>query len=357
MWTVSSDTISEEQHNGINSQKGSPIFKTNMHVMTPYDEQHLTKHSAAMPKQDLDISAQELLPLRSSLKHNILKPAKKAAEAALCWFLDIEHNPLSTVPEESVPPTAQVFASQNNLGSATHAMGRALNVVQCGRFSRDNEAINELEVVHSSPSGHNHTYTTPCTGGAFVNCNRQPCVAVVENGDSKSIRAEANKRNLEELMENLFRIHDLNKNGVLEEAELIQLNKKIAVLHSGKDVDKAAVTEKYQNLFRSQFDPTGQPVSYHVFAKYMHQLLDDMEPRDVRAQIMIMEQFICEANVARKFFRIPSLESKLDAPFIRYISFDESITDMLKEDPEEVKKSSPDCKEITTQMHSGHQVN
>lgn len=187
----------------------------------------------------------------------------------------------------------------------------------------DDEDDNEFEPARPSRPGHDHTRAAPCIGGAFFKCARQPDEIVFT--DIKPTRAEANKRNLEELIDNLFRLHDLNKNGFLEEAELIQLNKKIAMLHSGKDVDKAAVTEKYQNLFRSQLDPTGQPVSCQIFAKYMHQVLDDIDT-DMRAQIMIMEQFVSEAETARKFFRIPSFESKLDAPFVRYISFDESIT-------------------------------
>jgi len=137
-------------------------------------------------------------------------------------------------------------------------------------------------------------------------------------------------------------------NGFLEEAELVQLNKKIAMLHSGKDVDKVAVTEKYRNLFRSQFDPKGQPASYNIFAKYMHQVLDDID-MDVMAQIMIMESFIAEADSARKFFRVPSFESKLDAPFVRYISFN----DLTAEEPDEVNKCSQDYEEVSKQMYPG----
>jgi len=124
---------------------------------------------------------------------------------------------------------------------------------------------------------------------------------------------------LEELTEKLFRLHDLNKNGVLEELELIQLNKKIAMLHSGRDTDKEAVAQKFQELFRSRLDPTGQPVPYPVFRKYIQEVLVELDP-DVQAQEMILESWIAEAGVARKFFRVKSFESQSDVPFLRTMS-------------------------------------
>lgn len=129
----------------------------------------------------------------------------------------------------------------------------------------------------------------------------------------------------EELLQKLFRVHDLNQNGVLEELELIQLNKKVALLHYGKDVDLAAVKTKYQELFRNRLDPEGQPVSYQTFRRYMVEVLSEID-EDERAQEMIMEQFVAEACQARAAFHFPSLASSTDAQFLLGINFDEAAT-------------------------------
>lgn len=342
MLIASSSICNGEQHVG-----PTTAFDT-MCWDQPCREQHSAEHSTAMPKQKVDVAAQQQLPLRLSMKHNVFKPAKKAAEQALCWLLDIERNPkkpISLVAGESTPNSVQTIACQNRVGFATHTKCAIFNGIRCRKFSMDDEVNNEIEEVGPLRFDRNRTSTAPCTGGVFFKCARQQ--DEIGFDDNKLTRAEANKRELEELVKNLFRLHDLNKNGFLEEAELIQLNKKIAMLHSGKDVDKVAVTEKYQNLFRSELDPTGQPVSYDIFAKYMHQVLDGIDP-DITAQIMIMEQFALEASAARKFFRIPSFESKLDAPFVRYISF-ESTAEKLNE----FNKLSEECEEFTDQMYAG----
>merc|ERR1719282_2292994 len=116
---------------------------------------------------------------------------------------------------------------------------------------------------------------------------------------------------LDELLEKLFRLHDLNSNGTLEELELIQLNKKIAVMHHGKDVDKRAVASHFRDLFRARLNPTGQPVPYSTFRKYMLEVLNEID-WDLPSQRMIVEQFIAEAKVARHFFRVSSMSSETD---------------------------------------------
>mmetsp|Transcript_33904 Transcript_33904/g.86925 ORF Transcript_33904/g.86925 Transcript_33904/m.86925 type:complete len:362 (+) Transcript_33904:103-1188(+) len=123
-------------------------------------------------------------------------------------------------------------------------------------------------------------------------------------------------------LQELFRVHDLNKDGVLEESELIQLNKKVAVLHYGRDADLGEVESKYKELFRRSLDPAGKPVPYATFRRYMVEVLNaiDTEPN---AQEMIMEQFIAEATAARAAFHVPSLAVEGDAPFLSKISFDE----------------------------------
>lgn len=129
---------------------------------------------------------------------------------------------------------------------------------------------------------------------------------------------------LERQVQALFRLHDLNKNGYLEEEELIQLNKKTAKLHYGKNVNGKEVEVKYQELFRKSLDANGRPVPYQTFRTYMYATLDAWDP-DKEAQQMIIEQLIAEASLARACFHSPSLESISDAPYLSTISFDEAV--------------------------------
>lgn len=121
---------------------------------------------------------------------------------------------------------------------------------------------------------------------------------------------------MEGLLRELFELHDLNRDGMLEELELIQLNKKIAVLHHGEDVDKAAVADRFHTLFRSKLDPLGRPVSYDVFREYMIGVLREID-RNPAAQSMVLEQFIAEADSAQKLFRSLSMYSVSDEPLLR----------------------------------------
>eukprot|EP00931_Biecheleriopsis_adriatica_P031017 TRINITY_DN18227_c0_g2_i2.p1 TRINITY_DN18227_c0_g2~~TRINITY_DN18227_c0_g2_i2.p1 ORF type:complete len:273 (+),score=59.32 TRINITY_DN18227_c0_g2_i2:53-871(+) len=126
---------------------------------------------------------------------------------------------------------------------------------------------------------------------------------------------------MEALLEELFNAHDLNKNGVLEELELVQLNKKIALLHHGKEVDLEEVKEKYQALFRNGLSPYGQPVGFATFRKYVLKVLEDADP-DLDSQEMMLEQWLSEARSARLMFHMPSVTSQADVPFLSTISFD-----------------------------------
>merc|ERR1719203_319619 len=63
---------------------------------------------------------------------------------------------------------------------------------------------------------------------------------------------EALAKRLEDLVHQLFRVHDLNSNGLLEEHELVTLNEKIALLHRGVDADTQEVAVKYRELFRTE---------------------------------------------------------------------------------------------------------
>lgn len=127
------------------------------------------------------------------------------------------------------------------------------------------------------------------------------------------------ERRFEGLLAELFRAHDLDENGYLEELELIQLNKKIALLHHGKDADLEAIKAKFKELFRLGLDPEGNPVPYKTFRRYMLQVLSDIDPEPC-AQEMVLEQFIAEAVAARATFSFPSMYSESDAPFVEKVT-------------------------------------
>lgn len=106
---------------------------------------------------------------------------------------------------------------------------------------------------------------------------------------------------LELLLKDLFRLHDLNNNGLLEEEELVQLNMKVALLHYGSNVDNEAVERKYRALFRSKLSPEGLPVSFMIFRRHVMQVLENLDS-DPLAHEMILEQFVAEADAARASF-------------------------------------------------------
>mmetsp|Transcript_35984 Transcript_35984/g.81242 ORF Transcript_35984/g.81242 Transcript_35984/m.81242 type:complete len:422 (+) Transcript_35984:101-1366(+) len=129
---------------------------------------------------------------------------------------------------------------------------------------------------------------------------------------------------LEALTRQLFGLHDLKGNGVLEEDELIKLNEKIAMLHYGKDIDKVAIREKYSDLFRRKLNKDGRPVPYETFRDYMVQILAEID-RDPAAQEMILEQWIAEAECARTVFHCRSFQSISDDAFLSNIPFSEDM--------------------------------
>eukprot|EP00929_Paragymnodinium_shiwhaense_P053870 TRINITY_DN27009_c0_g2_i2.p1 TRINITY_DN27009_c0_g2~~TRINITY_DN27009_c0_g2_i2.p1 ORF type:complete len:429 (+),score=96.85 TRINITY_DN27009_c0_g2_i2:87-1373(+) len=115
---------------------------------------------------------------------------------------------------------------------------------------------------------------------------------------SRAQRFEASRRRREDLLSELFSIHDLSNSGYLSEMDLIRLNEQIAILHYGADADLEAVRAKYAQLFRSKLDPEGRPAPLPKFCAYMMQSLEEYDP-DPEAQEMILEQFIAEASLAR----------------------------------------------------------
>mmetsp|Transcript_32787 Transcript_32787/g.59947 ORF Transcript_32787/g.59947 Transcript_32787/m.59947 type:complete len:425 (-) Transcript_32787:105-1379(-) len=151
--------------------------------------------------------------------------------------------------------------------------------------------------------------------------DKQPQTTVAEYVGKPVRPTEAT---LEALTEQLFGLHDLNANGVLEEDELIKLNEKIAMLHYGKGIDKKAIREKYSDLFRKKLDKGGRPVPYETFRDYMVKVLTEID-RDPAAQEMILEQWIAEAECARTVFHCRSFQSISDAAFISSIPFSEDM--------------------------------
>jgi len=129
---------------------------------------------------------------------------------------------------------------------------------------------------------------------------------------------------LEELVRELFRLHDLNANGVLEERELVKLNEKIAMLHYGKDVDLEAVRKRYRKVFRERLDSSGDPVPYSTYRSYMYKLLNNLDS-EIQAQEMIMESFIAEAQNGRQCFKDEAYATSSDSEFRPCISFSETF--------------------------------
>lgn len=99
---------------------------------------------------------------------------------------------------------------------------------------------------------------------------------------------------LEELLQELFRLQDLNSNGLLEEEELITLN----TGWRGASVDTAAVRDKCKALFRTGFDRDGRPVPYPAFRLHILRALDCLD-EDETAQEAAVEQLVAVARAAR----------------------------------------------------------
>lgn len=159
---------------------------------------------------------------------------------------------------------------------------------------------------------------------------------------------------LEKLILELFRLHDLNADGVLDQRELVKLNEKITKLHHGKTIDKAANKDKYEKLFKEQLDMQGRPVAYDVFRLYMLRLLPDMD-HDRAAQEMIAEQFVAEAHSGRAAFFSPTLASLSDAEFLSKLSLPDFLGSL--EAPlsrQSFKDLTPAYPVIDSQAFSGH---
>mmetsp|Transcript_59335 Transcript_59335/g.117580 ORF Transcript_59335/g.117580 Transcript_59335/m.117580 type:complete len:291 (-) Transcript_59335:622-1494(-) len=126
---------------------------------------------------------------------------------------------------------------------------------------------------------------------------------------------------LEHLLHQLFVHQDLDNNGMLEERELVLLNRNIAIAHYGPDVDEEELRAKYQDLFRTRLagGDEQRAVPYARFRCYMLDVLKELDS-DCDAQKMIVEQFIAEASLGRKVFHALELRSDSDISFLSKIS-------------------------------------
>jgi len=172
--------------------------------------------------------------------------------------------------------------------------------------------------------------------GASVGCDKDmlcpgcgsmegllPCFTVdADNSTSSGSSQRGQDRNgkprkrvdptrIEDLIYRLFELHDLNGDGLLDEGELIELNVVIAILHQGSDANKENVRQKYHKVFREKLDPSGKPVPYKVFRAYAVEVLEGLD-RDLRAQEMILEQFVAEAQSGRDV--LPGIMSDAASP-------------------------------------------
>jgi len=146
----------------------------------------------------------------------------------------------------------------------------------------------------------------------------QGCGESTRSASTRHRRAvrPAAEANIQELLHELFQLHDLKSNGVLEEDELIKINEKVALLHYGKEgTDKAAIREKYRSIFREHLDAQGLPVPFEVFRDYMQGVVSALDSSP-DAQEMMLEQFVAEAQSGREAFRYPSLQSESDFAFM-----------------------------------------
>jgi len=123
----------------------------------------------------------------------------------------------------------------------------------------------------------------------------------ISSGTSRKLRpvpVEPRSQRIEALMRQLFNLQDVNADGVIEEADLVRLNDRIARLLHGKGAPATAFMTTGRALFRERLDAFGRPVPYATFRKYVLQILQELDPKEV-AQDLILEQFVAEANLVR----------------------------------------------------------
>lgn len=154
-----------------------------------------------------------------------------------------------------------------------------------------------------------------CLGPGLPRCGQRCGASRRALSPNVSVQTSPSERyhghRVEAKLKALFKLQDLNGNGLLEQHELVQLNSKIAMLHFGKDTRLSPVKRKYKDLFEAELDAEGQPVPFNTFRDYILRVLDDID-KDPVAQEMILDQWSIEARSAREMFRVPSFASSSD---------------------------------------------
>eukprot|EP00928_Gymnodinium_smaydae_P024193 TRINITY_DN19655_c0_g2_i1.p1 TRINITY_DN19655_c0_g2~~TRINITY_DN19655_c0_g2_i1.p1 ORF type:complete len:404 (+),score=108.14 TRINITY_DN19655_c0_g2_i1:133-1212(+) len=205
--------------------------------------------------------------------------------------LDDESAPLCAPSPRRVPSPMHAAAPPDMQSSASGAAPLPAGPAPCRGFGF---GLGSLTVCGLSFSA--------CTldAGAFGACSD-----VCGSGwsDEEEVPCQGRReiqQRLALLIEELFSLHDLNGDGVLEETELVRLNETVAVLHEGEHACEGGVVEaKYRRLFRERLDPDGNPVPFEIFRRYMKKLLCELDTNEA-AQEMMMEQFVAEARLARQ---------------------------------------------------------
>ena len=99
----------------------------------------------------------------------------------------------------------------------------------------------------------------------------------------------------------LFRLHDLDKDGVVTFDELVKLNQKISYLHFGKDglrKRQKELDEKYRQVMEwMDLDHNGV-ITPDEFSAYQLRFLDGIDP-EINSQLVILERFVEEAGLTQ----------------------------------------------------------
>jgi len=296
----------------------------------------LTEHSASSTESDTD-QTQDFTPQRGA--NEGLNAFLRAHQKMTDWVEVVKKSSIESMPHCVAAPGATVCASDDSETLVRAKLKQAEGFPTVRAFSQPSSSSSR---VGELPSGGIVLGKRPRKGDAFMWICWQGMEGYVGwknvmtdsvttlSWEDSLIQSEAiSKRHilklglpraqgLEKMLRELFQLHDLNGDGVLEEDELVQLNAKVAMLNLGTSVDTRPVKEKYRTVFREELNSDGEPVPYLGFRKYMLEVLDSTDP-DPAAQELILEQQVEVARSARGAFRISSFESVSDAVFMPFL--------------------------------------
>ena len=271
-------------------------------------------YDKALERADQAWSARSLLDSGSPAKEalEMKQQCDRVVEADAALFqmltdLSMQYKEEAKFPRDADGGKAIAFWA-SRYGQAAEMLAKPPSAPQRSAVEQDAMTLQQLRDAQSRMA--NKLMGTPASQGTVTGY-----IGTTSSSRSSASKAQASER-VDELLQKLFELHDLKANGVLEEDELIKMNEKVSLLHYGKDkTDKDAIREKFRGVFREQLDPQGRPVPFSVFRRYMQGLLAGVDA-DPDAQVMMVEQFIAEAETARQAFRIPSLASESDHLFL-----------------------------------------